>query len=44
MQKSVTIVGQSTTADTWVKSPSGWKLKSIRTIRENVKFDGKKMY
>lgn len=42
-KKSVTIVGQSTTADTWVKGPAGWKLKSIRTIRENVKFDGKKM-
>ena len=42
-KKTVTIVGQSITTDTWVKGGNGWKLKSIRTLKENVKFDGKKM-
>lgn len=39
--KSVTVAGQSTTQDTWIKTPAGWKLKSIRTLRESVKYNGK---
>lgn len=42
-KKWVTVVGQSTTDDVWVKTAAGWKLKSIRTLKENVKYNGKPM-
>ncbi len=42
-KKTVSVVGQSTTTDTWVKGANGWKLKSIRTLKENVKYNGKPM-
>ena len=41
--KGTTITGQSTTRDTWRKEAGGWKLASIRTLRESVKINGKPM-
>ncbi len=41
--KGATIAGQSTTRDTWRKEAGGWKLVSIRTLKESVKIDGKPM-
>ena len=41
--KTVTVAGQSATSDTWIKTAKGWKLRSIRTLRESVKYNGKPM-
>ena len=41
--KAVRVSGQSTTADTWVRTAGGLKLRAIRTLKESVKYNGKPM-
>ncbi|HVL38264.1 MAG TPA: nuclear transport factor 2 family protein [Fimbriimonadaceae bacterium] len=37
------LVTTSTSTDTWVKTPQGWKCKTVKITKESVTFDGKKL-
>jgi hypothetical protein len=39
--KSHTLGGVTKTTDTWLKTPSGWKLKEVKTVSEKMTLDGK---
>ncbi|CAN5562496.1 hypothetical protein BH11ARM2_BH11ARM2_37300 [soil metagenome] len=39
--KTGKLAGTSLTSDTWINTPKGWKLKEIRTVKENATLNGK---